>query len=315
MSEPNIIEINEPVVETKKEEFTTEGLSAPEIELAKKTGLLKEPEEKKDEKKEANADKVEPKDEKEDSEKLVTFEDVETNEKLLDKYSKNEKALYWKWKNDKRKRQDAVAKVDELKAELELKQVKDNLSNTKLKKIKEVLASDDVTVEKINAIIGDIEEAKEKAEEKKEPNEKVAQSQQERLMITEKVGLSIYPNFEQAAKLADEVVKSDKTGTYGEILQKAFLNEDIDPQELVERIMNIARLNPSFGKLSEKKEKKEVEVTKDARKVVSSAALPSGSGKRNVVEDDLTVEDAAKLTTSQWLKLKKETRERLLRGM
>jgi hypothetical protein len=43
--------------------------------------------------------------------------------------------LYWKWKNDKRKRQDAVAKVDELKAELELKQVKDNLSNTKLKKI------------------------------------------------------------------------------------------------------------------------------------------------------------------------------------
>lgn len=280
MSEPNVIEINEPVVETKKEEFTTEGLSEPEIELAKKTGLLKEPEEKK----EINADKVEPKvEEKEDSEKLVTFEDVETNEKLLDKYSKNEKALYWKWKNDKRKRQDAVAKVDELKAELELKQVKDNLSNTKLKKIKEVLASDDVTVEKINAIIGDIEEAKEKAEEKKEPNDRVAQSQQERLMITEKVGLSIYPNFEQAAKLADEVVKNDKTGTYGEILQKAFLNEDIDPQELVERIMNIARLNPSFGKLSEKKEKKEVEVTKDARKVVSSAALPSGSGKRNVV--------------------------------
>ena len=75
-------------------------------------------------------------DEKEDSEKIVTFEDVETNEKLLDKYSKNEKALYWKWKNDKRKRQDAVAKVDELKAELELKQVKDNLSNTKLKKIR-----------------------------------------------------------------------------------------------------------------------------------------------------------------------------------
>ena len=79
MSEQNIIEINEPVVETKKQEFTTEGLSEPEIELAKKNGLIKETEKK--EEKEVNADKVEPKDEdKEDSkeeEKIVQFEDVE----------------------------------------------------------------------------------------------------------------------------------------------------------------------------------------------------------------------------------------------
>jgi len=52
--------------------------------------------------------------------------------------------------------------------------------------------------------------------------------------------------------------------------------------------------------------------SKNALRAVSSASIPSGGGRKSVSEDDLTTEEGARLSKESWLKLKPETRRRLL---
>ena len=104
--------------ETKQTEESTEidleGADPREVEMAKEHGLVpkeedngehkeqSEPKTTEDTKKQAEEGS-----EEEVEDKTPTFEETEDNEELVDKYNPNEKALYWKWKNDKKKRQDA----------------------------------------------------------------------------------------------------------------------------------------------------------------------------------------------------------------
>lgn len=344
--EETTVEIAE-VTKPEPTSFATDGLLPQEVEMAEKHGLVEKEvdesskEEKKEEKtdgeheeqSESETDKDSGKKEDEGEEKKVeekspTFDDVEKNEDNLKKYNPNEQALYWKYKSDKRKRQKAQKDYEELKAEYELSSVKDK---SKVNKISEALKGEGITVEALQAIIGEATEGGEaltKAEYKKlesAKTEKAKDTQEEnqfrteRLKTAEEIGKTKYGNFEELTILAQEVVNSDSTDTYKSVLNAAFSDKDLDEEQLVERVVTIARLSPNYGKKKEevKSEEKKPETDadraiKNSKKKISSAAVGSGSSSRTISHDDLTVDDAAKLSASQWMKLPADAKKRLL---
>ena len=337
------VEISTPTkVEPKT--FSTDGLLPQEVKMAEKHGLVKTIDE--SSKKEDKADgelKVEPnvktpsiqEEEKGEKGKEVeakpTFEEVQKNEDNLKKYNPNEQALYWKYKADKKKRQEAQKDAEEWRAKYELETLQ---GNVKIKKISEALGKGEVTIEALQAIIGtnsedDVPLTKsefkklESAKEVKEHETKrELQHRAERISTAEEIGKTKYENFDELTTLAKQVVDSDKTDTYKGVLEASFSDIDLDEEQLVERVVTIARLHPDYGKKksdSSKKEpaeeKKETDVDRainNSKKKISSASVGSGGGKRNVSYDDLTVEDAAQLTTAQWMKLPDAVRKRLL---
>jgi hypothetical protein len=331
------IEVPE-ITEAEPTAFATHGLLPQEVEMAKEHGLVEEEskevdESSKEEEKKDDEHEEQPEAKTEDNkeeEKPKTFEEVEKNEGGLKKFNPNEQALYWKWKSDKKKKQAAVRDLEEYKANTELSSIKEK---SKLSKIAEALSSENVTVEALQAIIGNAEKGdltpltkadlkqieSEKALEVKEET-KNTQQHAERLKLAEDIGKTKYDNFDELTKLATEVVNSDKTGTYKDVLDASFKDTEIDEEELIERVVTIAKLNPNFGKKkSDSAEDAPTETDvdraiKNSKKKVSSASLGSGGGKRTVSHDDLTADDAAKMTTSQYMKLPNSVRKRLLGG-
>jgi hypothetical protein len=330
-SKPVEIEIDETVEETP--EIDLSGLSSKEKEMAEKHGIKET--EKNGEHKVNTPDAKEGVAKEEVKEEVIpTFEETENDEKHLEKFNPNEKALYWKWKNDKRKRQDSQKKVDELQARLELETVKDKASAIKLGKIKNILASDtELTVDKLLAIIdeggiqqednsdaplkrSDLDKIEQEKRVKLEEQTKQTNEQKERLAIAENIGKTKYKNFDDLVNLAKEVVVEDKTGTYQEILNAALSDPNFDEEKLIDRVVTIAKLSSKYGKESASVEKKESveKVIDNSKKKVSSASIGSSGGRRTIVEDDLTVEDAARLSADQWTRLSQQTRKRILGG-
>lgn len=285
-----------------------------------KFGLNKKPEVKKEEDANVKQPEVKPEDkpaEKEAEVENPTFEQVEADEKLVDKFGKNEKALYWKWKTDKHKRQEAQKEVDALKEQLKVA-VEGSTSNKKVEKIKELLKNpESLTVEALQAAID------EQVAEDKKPNdldnaEVIRNKVATKSMFAEKIGNAKYDKFNDIANLAKDVIKEDASGTYQKLIDESFLNDGVDENMLVERIVNIARMSPKFSAVvnsvaPEAKEKAN-RVLENSNKKVSSASVNGASGKRIVSEAELTPEQAARLSPEQWRKLKPETKKRLMAG-
>ena len=331
-NEPLVIEETPEVEESK---FDVEGLTEGEIEMAKKQGLIKEEEDgEHEEQPEPKTDEVaEPKEEGEEDEEEIenpSFEQVEEKESLIEKYNKNEKALYWRWKADKQKRQAAQQELEELKASQELQTLKESVSAKKLTAINEALADPDLTVEKLQAIIaGKVDEPKEEKrytleeieEMKKQESLKQEQSQKQlkqRFELTEQIGRSKYENFDEMVELVKEAANEDKTGVTQKILNQSLFDTNIDEDALADVIVKFAQLNPKFKETvsgaSPSDKEKVGRAIENSKKKKSSAAI-AGSGKRVITnEDDLTPEDAAKMDNKQWMKLKPTTRKRLLMG-
>lgn len=331
-----VIEISEEVIE-ETPEIDLSGLSSKEKVLAEKHGIKET--EKKDGEHKVDTSITEKGVEAEKKEEVVevpTFEDIENNETHLEKFNPNEKALYWKWKNDKRKRQDAQKRAEELQARLELETVKDRASGIKIKRLKEFLSnpSDDLTVEKLLGIIdsesipaetedtrpltkADLDKIEQDKRIKLEEQSKQTNEQKQRLAIAEKIGLTKYANFNELVELAKEAVAEDKSGTYQEILDEALNDPNYDEEKLVDRVATIAKLSKKYGKQSvngtESKDKVE-KVVENSKKKISSASISSSGGRRTVVEDDLGVEDASRLSAEQWTKLSPQTKKRILGG-
>jgi hypothetical protein len=338
------IVLQDKVEEVEEKAFDIEGLAPEEIQMAKDQGLYKEPEEVKEddgeqqEQSETKTDSdTEPGEKEEKKEEEVvnpTFEDVEKKEELIEKFNPNEKALFWKWKGDKKKRQAAQKELEELKASSELSTLKDNVGNKKLKQISDILGgdADGITIEALQAIISgegkkddnapltraDLEEIErvraEKATQQSEQEKRYA----DRVQTAEKIGQSKYDNFDDIAKLAQEVVSGDKTGTYQQILSDTFVDTEIDEDQVVERVVTIAQLSPKFKELVSKATPEDQEkvgrAIENSKKKKSSASL-GGSGKRVVTsESDLTVDDIPSMSSTQWSKLKRSTKDRLLKA-
>jgi len=343
-------------------EISIEGLSEEEIKSGREQGII--PEEKKEEggkkeaedehkeqpdaeaKKDKDGKKQEEKDEKvKDAEgkeaeskkkepEFQSFEDTEKDENnLVNNYSSNEKALYFKWKHDKQARQQAQKEAGEYKSQFEHNKVQSKAYQQKLEQINTLLGGDpaSITVEAIQGILAgkeeksadkpltrkdleDIEAGKKaKAEEQKKAQELI----NSRIKAGEELGKSRYEDFDAIVDLAQEVIKSDTSNTYSTLLAHDVANPDVDIDKVVERVVSIARLNEKFGKKSEKDTPKDTNkdlnrMVENAKKKPSSASVGGGHGKRVIDEADLTIEDAAKLSPDQWGKLSSKTRERLL---
>jgi len=333
------VEVSE-VTEAEPTAFATDGLLPEEIKMAEGHGLVEETKEVKETSKEEKDGEHEeqPKPEtsedtgteEEEEEVKPTFDEVEKNEDGLKKYNPNEQALYWKYKSDKKKRQKAQKDLEEYKAEYELGTIKET---SRVGKISEALNKEGVTIEELQAIIGgDTEDSAPltKAEYKKIESAKASKAKEteednqiraERLTTAEGIGKTKYKDFDELTTLAQEVVDSDKSGTYKSVLNAAFSDKEIDEEQLVERVVTIAKLNPNYGKKKSEDSKEEPtgkketdadRAIKNSKKKVSSASVGSGGGQRNISHDDLTVDDAARLTATQWRKLPENVRKRLL---
>jgi len=317
-----LIELPEEIIETPVE-ITEENTSPQEFKLAKKHGMVKE--EKKDgEQSKSIESKTEdnPVKKEEVKEEHPSFEEVEAKEDLIEKYNKNEKALYWKWKTDKHKRQELQKEKDEIASKYELNKVKTSSYQQKLDAINKMLdeGGDNLTVEQLKKVIA---EGREELEKTPPPAKSEVDVIREKINVkaqfAEKIGQAKYDNFQAIANLAKEVIAEDKTGTYQTIIDKAFTDDAIDENMLVERVVNIARFSPKFLEVSKsgnsEKQEEADKAVKNAAKKVSSASVTSSKGGRSLTEDELTVHDAARLSSDQWRKLNPKTKQRLLMGI
>ena len=138
-------------------------------------------------------------------------------------------------------------------------------------------------------------------------------------MFAEKIGKAKYDKFDDITVLAKEIIANDKSRTYQKLIDDSFMNDDVDEDMLVERVVSIARMNPKFNEVMNQvapEKKAEVDrVLNNSKKKVSSASLNGASGKRIISEKELTVEQASKLSAEQWAKLKPETQKRILMGV
>jgi hypothetical protein len=337
--------------------FDIEGLSEQEVELAKSHGLVKDvekEEEKEDEHKEqpkadAKEDAGDKEEGKEDEDEVGEVDsdpkDFESMDSVFEKdekrfhkaFTPNQKALYFKYKDEKRKRQEVQKDSEEKLAKYELDQLKRNVSDKKLREINRMLVedSDNLTIEKLQKVIQgedfkeEIDDSKpitraelERIEQEKQDKvDKERQAQEKfikKVELANQIGKSKYENFDEIANLANEICKEDSTGTYQRIIGELFINESIDEETVVGRVVSVAQLHPKFkeitGKVSPESQEKVNRAITNSKKRISSAAV-SSSGKRVITsEDDLTPEDGAKMSAEQWIKLKASTRRRLLGG-
>lgn len=338
-AQENQIVIDEPIEETSSEDFSIEGLSDGEVELAKEHGLYTEPVDKKPEDTDGkHTEQPEPKtkedtkEEKEDGEEEEVDNDpdnfeamdevFEKNEKSFHKnFSSNQKALYFKNKVEKKKRQEAVAERDDLRTKIDL--LKDSsLSTSKIDKISKLLADPDnlPTFEELQAVLK--EQKEEVEDEPKVDTTKLQQKVADKIAFSEKIGKSQYENFDVLIKLAGEMFNNKPR------YQKHFdsmLLDDTDENELVDYVVDIAKLHKDYGKPKvDPKDKEEVNrILKNSKKKVSSAAVGGTSGRRIISEDELTCDQvsykAKTMSTAEYDKffdkLKPATQARIMKGI
>lgn len=329
------------------EQQTAETLSPFELELAKKHKIdvtqveSKEPEaEKKIEK------KVEQSKEKSDD---IPVEELDSFEKLHDIYQskpevfyklpKNIKQLYHSQKGLYKRMKDEEEKRKKVEDEAGLKKIQDSVSRIKLDRIKNRLANPEgLTIEELQELIDekkeiqnddkpltvkDLEAMKEKerdeeskkGEAEKERQASVARRVQEAETIAKASIADItggkYDNFDDVIDLAQEMIKSK--ARYGAQVA-GVINSDADAQEIVDVLVDIAKLNPKWGtldKTSKNLDKQSAEkLVKNAAKQVTSASLTGGRGSREIhISEDMDVEEAYRV----WDKIPRDIRHKILK--
>jgi hypothetical protein len=309
------IEIDEPIEAVEELVVDTTGLNDKEIAMGKEQGTIKE--EKKDEHKELQKPETK---EGAKEEEHKSFEEVEKDENHLKKYNKNEQALYWKWKTDKQKKQSAIKEKEEAVAEIELEKVRHLSTKQKLDKLRaELTAGKEITSDDLLKIIDDGKAEEKEAPKPKDNAEILKDKIRTKAEFAEKIGSAQYEHFQEYAKLAKEVMAEDVSGDYQKMIDEAFVNDNVDENMLVERIVRIAKLSDKFGTIGKSaapgKQEEAEKIIKNAEKKPNSASIAKAGGKRVVTEDELTVAEASKLSTEQWGKLSQRTRTRILKGI
>lgn len=347
MAEENQVIIEEPsqAKEEKAAEFDLTGFTPEEIEIARKHKLIPEKGKEDGEHQELSESPAEKDGEQQAEQKAgkqekidpATFEEMEAEEKadlesFHTKYSRNAKGLYNRYKKERLARQENAEKVEQLKAQQDLKDLKVKAVHNKLAKISGLLQGDpdQITVEAIQAIIGSVEAPAEAAEDDKpvtraelkrlaeEADKKRAAEAESsirrnsRIVAVEVAGKNKYKDFTALVERANKIVQDDKHGHFSTMLNAAIDNENATEEDIADLVVKIANLAPATpsGKAEEVER-----IVKNANKQKTSAAITGGSGGRRAVSfEDLTVEDAVKLSPEQWRKVPPEHRRRLLGG-
>jgi len=340
MSEEKVI-IEEPQQE-EKIEISTEGLSLEEIKAGRDAGII--PKEEKEDDKTEEAEVSEKKEEEpaaeekqdEDSKPLdpADFDQMEEaynkDEKKFHKnFTSNAKALYFKHKRNKQLRQEAQEALDEAQKEKEFLSVQTKSYQKQLSDIEALIdridsGDENITTADIRKVIAFKKAEQERKEESKPEDKKAGPDEKQKKYLAEKekntdlLGRSKYEDFDRYIELAKEVV--DKDRDLADVITRAYINPEVDEEQLVEKIVKVARTHPKFGeKPKEKKDEQQNDkidrIVANANKKKSSAALTTGSGRREIGYDDLTVEDVSQMSQKQWNSLPDNVRERLMKAV
>jgi hypothetical protein len=325
------------------------GLSAKEAEMAQKHGVIEKDEPKPEEKKVVEAEKkeeVKP-EEKPEEKKAADATDLPAD---YSKFTPNEKALYWERKKERTKRQRAEAEKELL--QLRIKNLEKELAEKKPEPkapAKDDLNLDDLLDDKSGKeteldpkdkplTVADLEKReKDKAEaEKNAEAEKAVKAKELRARLSEFEieAQEKFGDFNEVADLAKDILEKgvalfDGDEDMAELAQaraERALHGMVNAMKWeegqktpAEMVYDLGRLHPKYRNRAKGASETVVPPEKLERMIEnagkrSSASLPGGNGSRRVVSvDDLTPEEAAKLTPSQYMKLPKAARERLLR--
>jgi len=339
MADELILDVAEPeVVEESKEGYDTEGMLPQEIEMAKEHGFI-EPEEKEDgehtEQSESKTEQDSEGEQQQEEKKEVdtdpdSFDKIEEvheadEKKFHETYTPNQKALYFKNKAEKRKRQEAQKELEEIKSKYELDGVKSMVATKKLEQIKQSLGNTDLTVEQLQSIIDsevsfkkdsklytkeefEAEKAKEQEGSKKEQS-----ALNDRILLSEEIIKSREKDYEDIYKFAEEVFK------YKPSKQKLFRTMLLDPgfeeEDIAEYVIEVAKSNKKYGQGTPESKEEVNRAIKNSKKKVSSAAISTSGKTSKVPESELTVEQASSLSTDQWSKLAEKTKKRIMMGL
>lgn len=283
-----------------------------EYQMAVKHGLIKE--EKQEEKDpDEDSDKEDKEDDgKKDQEEEITHstdldstfdkmsEDPQTEHETLTKFSKDQKAFYWKWKNDKKAKQEAVAQKELL--EVQLKSMQEQIEALKKNPadIDSILSKEEEEQKKKEPV------TREEYERDRLKAEKAAEYQQfitKKLSSQEAEARNKYEDFDEAVSQAPEILK--KNPLYYDMYVQHVKDPKSDAAEFIYRVCKL-HITPKA---------KKVDAVPEKTKRQTSASLPSAPASRvkKVGYEDMELADAARLSTTEWLKLPREVRERFLK--
>lgn len=327
MDEKVVIIADKETTETEAKSFSLDeakegGFTPEEIEMGVKQGIIKDaPKEEKKEDKKAEKTEPEKKEEVKKELKETDEDDPEHEYESIKDYNANEKALYFRQKKERQKRQKAESERDYIKAQIlardkEIAELR--IKNTPEPEIDPEDAERYVTVADMKK--KEAEEAKQREEEHKQ--EVAARSEavriKDRLAEQERTAKAKDENFDKICDLAKEIMEKQKSGLYAKELAMLAADEDADVTGF---IYEVAQLHPEYQTVKNGKSetaktegKNNVDkIVKNAQKRQSSAAV-GGGGSRTVAVDDLTIGDVKDMSQAQWDKLPKEVRERLLKS-
>ena len=342
------VEIVEPAAPVVAEKITLaeakdSGLSAKEAEMAQKHGVVSKDDPKQELKKEPIEEKKEEAkpEEKPEEKKTADAADLPAD---YSKFTPNEKALYWERKKERTKRQRAEAEKELL--QLRIKNLEKELAEKKSEPkapAKDDLNLDDLLDDKSGKeteqdpkdkplTVADLE----KREKDKADAQLLARARELRARLSEFEieAQEKFGDFNEVADLAKDILEKgvalfDGDEDMAELAQaraERALHGMVNAMKWeegqktpAEMVYDLGRLHPKYRNRAKGASETVVPPEKLERMIEnagkrSSASLPGGNGSRRVVSvDDLTPEEAAKLTPSQYMKLPKAARERLLR--
>ncbi len=280
----------------------------------------------------------------------IPVEELDSFEKLHDIYQskpelfyklpKKIKQLYHSQKGLYKRMKDEEEKRKKVEDDVGLKKIQDSVSRIKLDRIKNRLANPEgLTIEELQELIDekkevqndedrpltvkDLEAMKKKEREEalneseleKERQSNVARRVQEAESIA-KANISDitggkYDNFDDVIDLAQEMIKSKSR--YGAQVA-GVINSDADVQEIVDVLVDIAKLNPRWGTLDKSSKKPDNvsadKIVKNAAKQVTSASLAGGRGSREIhISEDMDIEEAYRV----WDKIPRDIRHKILK--
>lgn len=312
-----------PKVDVTEETMRDEGFLDEEIDLAIKHNIIKKGQKdgEHDGKQPDAAKKDDPKvdQSKIDLESLDSFEKVhEIYEKHPDKFRQlptNVKALYHNSKGLYKKAKVEEQKRIDVEKKFEYDSLKQKAAEIKLGRVREALKKDNLTVEDIESILGDGVQEK-KAEEVKEPEVDRTQMIQMRIAEVDKLGRVEHEDFDRLVALAQQVVQAKPRQL--RLLQDALNDDATSEKEIVDLVVDIARLHNDFEKKAEKEQPVKAQIdekvdrmVKNSQKKPTSASIGGGTGSRTKSFDEITPEDVARMSLEEYKKLPEPVRRRL----
>ena len=311
-----------------------DGLLEPEMELAKKHGLIeseeKKDEEKKDEHEESTGDETKEDSDKEKEQKEEKKEDVLEDKKKkeeithssdldtkfeemdqntqkeheeLTAFSPDQKSFYWKWKNDKRKRQEAVAEKEVLTIKVKEMEKRLDALATKPNDIDKILADEETRAKAKEPVTKEEYEADQKERDAKSEYHKQTIL---RLSQHEADARTKYSDFQEKLEVAKQVFKAKP------------MYYHLYVQHVQDHRTNAAEYAYEIGQLYSRQQGKDeqpVKTIEDGKpKKQTSASLPSAPSGRKKSDsyEDMEMADAVKLSPTEWMKLPRNVRQRFL---